>query len=98
MKIVAIIENEIVKSINKYPYLDDISEIQNNFIQGTKLVEVDKNIVLKEGYTLRHDEEKGFYYEEIINIINNTSPQPTNAEVMQAISDLQADLIIAGVI
>jgi hypothetical protein len=95
--LVAIInENSVVASINDYPALKNIDDIRGNFLDDTILLEVKEKPQYKEGYQLKHNGSE-FYYEEIPQQTLEPN-QPTNAEVAQMISDLQADLIIAGVI
>ena len=83
--------------VNEYPLLEDIEVIRGDFIPGTILIELSEKPEVKEGYTLKYD-GKDFYYEENIFLGDDTPYHPTNAEVAQMISDLQADLIIAGVL
>ena len=49
---------------------------------------------------MRYDNELGiFYNEEDEEVVTKPKPyEPTNSEVAQMMSDLQADLLIAGVI
>lgn len=93
--LVAIIDNGFVE-INEYPMLKNIEDIRNDFLPDTLLIELNKKPEIKEGYILKYN-GKEFYYEEIPTI-SQEPHQPTNAEVAQMISDLQADLIIAGVL
>lgn len=72
---------------------NEIEEIRSNSGEEIYIFE---DMKIPEGPgTLKFDGEK--LYREIIQPTLEPK-QPTNAEVMQAISDLQADLIIAGVI
>ena len=93
--LVAIIYDGIV-TINEYPMLKNIEDIRNDFLPETIFIELSEKPEIKDGYVLKYNGEK-IYYEEILSV--KTEPnQSTNTEVMQAISDLQADLIIAGVL
>jgi hypothetical protein len=72
---------------------EEVEEIRQN--SGEEIYIFD-DMGIPEGLgTLKFDGEK--LYREIIQPTPEPK-QPTNAEVIQAISDLQADLIIAGVL
>lgn len=94
--LVALIEDTLVIGINEYPTITSIDEIKHNFTEEITLLEVTDIDIPEYNSTrsfLEYIDGKFIVREKEITI-----NQPTNAEVAQMISDLQADLIIAGVI
>lgn len=81
---------------NKVHWIFESDEMPE-FAPNIEIIEIiDFDIQPKEGWL--YDHEKNVFTEPVPVIIEPQPKEPTNTEIAQMISDLQADLIIAGVI
>lgn len=71
-------------------------EEKTDFAPNIVILDITGNTEIQEGWD--YDEVTGLFSAPIIIPVEPQSYTPTNTEIAQMISDLQADLIISGVI